>query len=148
MLTIFLALFLLGTATARAADSFLLDAIKNQPVIEGCTCEFHQPNAEVKGVTDLVFVSAVDWEQATVNADGNVALTKVSAVPSDLPAAKGMKTKIRFAGPEGLQVDLDLTVNDVCPPSRPCDTTGLEGTMSAVRGGRQGSTVIIGSCGC
>ena len=151
MIPIFLALVFLGTAPAWAGqdgntfDPLPLGAVDNLPVIEGCTCEFQRPNAQVKDVTDLIFVSGVDWEEATVHVEENVALTKVAG-PDNPPMKKGERAKILFVGPEQLEVELNLAANDVC--SQPCDTVGFIGTMRAVRGPRKAATVVVGSCGC
>ncbi len=127
--------------------SLPLGPIKNRPVIEGCTCEFQQPNARVKGSPDLIFISGADWEHAWIHVDQDVSLKKVSG-PSQMPTQNGQKAKAEFTGPEMLKVDLDLETANMCPPSQPCDTIGYEGTMGVTRGAQKAVTRITGGCGC
>jgi hypothetical protein len=130
-----------------AAPPLPIGTIKSHPVIEGCTCEFQQPNARVKGSPDLVFLAGAGWEPAWVHIDEDIALKKVSA-PMNLPNKKGERQKILLIGPNQLKVELDLTVGNVCPASQPCDTVGFDGLMNVSRGAQKATTIIVGQCGC
>ncbi len=137
------------SAPAKALPKALsLGPIKNRPVIEGCVCEFQQPNTRVKGLPDAVFISAIGWDQAWIHVGQDDVSLKKDSTPSKIVDRKGEKVKAQFSGPSELSADLDLPVENVSPASEPCDTIGLEGTLNVMRGDQKATTRVTGSCGC